>query len=122
MFKQEPLPKDHPFWAHKHITVSPHIAAASNVRCVIDVDAVLCMAGVTPPDALSSGEEYELLVSAAPDDPAAFAAEFASAHDGLPLTIIGRVESTARSSGEVVATRNGVQVPLTGAHDHFASR
>ena len=27
VFRQEPLPQDHPFWAHPRITVTPHIAA-----------------------------------------------------------------------------------------------
>ena len=27
VFRTEPLPKDHPFWAHDRITVTPHIAA-----------------------------------------------------------------------------------------------
>ena len=27
VFRTEPLPQDHPFWAHPRITVSPHIAA-----------------------------------------------------------------------------------------------
>ncbi|MEO1238754.1 MAG: glyoxylate/hydroxypyruvate reductase A [Pseudomonadota bacterium] len=27
VFRQEPLPPDHPFWAHPRITVTPHIAA-----------------------------------------------------------------------------------------------
>lgn len=27
VFRQEPLPKDHPFWAHPKITVTPHIAS-----------------------------------------------------------------------------------------------
>jgi glyoxylate/hydroxypyruvate reductase A len=27
VFRVEPLPKDHPFWAHPRITVTPHIAA-----------------------------------------------------------------------------------------------
>ena len=27
VFHQEPLPKDHPFWAHPRVTVTPHIAA-----------------------------------------------------------------------------------------------
>ncbi len=27
VFRTEPLPKDHPFWAHPHITITPHIAA-----------------------------------------------------------------------------------------------
>ncbi|MBT9384584.1 glyoxylate/hydroxypyruvate reductase A [Pseudooceanicola sp. CBS1P-1] len=27
VFREEPLPRDHPFWGHPRITVSPHIAA-----------------------------------------------------------------------------------------------
>lgn len=27
VFRIEPLPQDHPFWAHPHVTVTPHIAA-----------------------------------------------------------------------------------------------
>lgn len=27
VFRTEPLPQDHPFWAHSRVTVSPHIAA-----------------------------------------------------------------------------------------------
>lgn len=101
---------------------SSHIAAASGVRCVIDVAALPCVPGVSAVDALSSGEEYELLVAAAPLDVEAFTAAFRATHGGLSLTAIGRVESTSRASGEVVATRDGVAVPLTGAHDHFAVR
>lgn len=29
VFRVEPLPKDHPFWAHPKVTISPHIAAVS---------------------------------------------------------------------------------------------
>jgi len=29
VFAQEPLPSDHPFWAHPGITVTPHVAASS---------------------------------------------------------------------------------------------
>jgi glyoxylate/hydroxypyruvate reductase A len=29
VFRVEPLPQDHPFWAHPKITVTPHIAAAT---------------------------------------------------------------------------------------------
>lgn len=29
VFRTEPLPADHPFWAHPKVTVSPHIAAVS---------------------------------------------------------------------------------------------
>ena len=27
MFRDEPLPPDHPFWAHPRITVTPHVAS-----------------------------------------------------------------------------------------------
>ena len=29
VFRIEPLPKDHPYWAHDHVTVTPHIASAT---------------------------------------------------------------------------------------------
>lgn len=29
VFRQEPLPQDHPFWGHPRITITPHVAAAS---------------------------------------------------------------------------------------------
>ncbi|MEM1352776.1 MAG: glyoxylate/hydroxypyruvate reductase A [Pseudomonadota bacterium] len=29
VFRQEPLPRDHPFWEHPRVTVTPHIAAAT---------------------------------------------------------------------------------------------
>ncbi len=27
MFREEPLPPDHAFWAHPRVTVSPHVAS-----------------------------------------------------------------------------------------------
>ena len=32
VFRVEPLPTDHPFWAHPRITVTPHISAVTNPR------------------------------------------------------------------------------------------
>ncbi len=29
VFRQEPLPSDHPFWTHPKVTVTPHVAAAT---------------------------------------------------------------------------------------------
>jgi glyoxylate/hydroxypyruvate reductase A len=29
VFRTEPLPQDHPFWAHPHVTVTPHISATT---------------------------------------------------------------------------------------------
>ena len=33
VFRTEPLPKDHPFWTHDQVTVTPHIAAATRPEC-----------------------------------------------------------------------------------------
>lgn len=30
VFREEPLPTQHPFWMHKNITITPHIASATN--------------------------------------------------------------------------------------------
>jgi glyoxylate/hydroxypyruvate reductase len=30
VFREEPLPADHPFWRHPHIVVTPHVAAFTN--------------------------------------------------------------------------------------------
>ncbi|WP_029035113.1 2-hydroxyacid dehydrogenase [Salinimicrobium terrae] len=35
VFRQEPLPKDHPFWNNKKIRVSPHIASITNPKTVV---------------------------------------------------------------------------------------
>ncbi len=90
-----------------------HLAAASGVRCVIDLGAIPCVAEVSVAEALASGEEYELLVAA----PALDARAFAAAHEGLDLTAIGRVES---GSGEVRAEREGRPATMPVTHDHFA--
>jgi len=39
VFRIEPLPQDHPFWAHPQITVTPHIASTTRPET-----AVLCIA------------------------------------------------------------------------------
>lgn len=92
-----------------------HLAAASGLRCVLDLDAIPCVEGVPVEEALRSGEEYELLVAA----PALDVQAFAAAHGGLPLTAIGRVE--AGDAPAVQAERGGRRVALPGSHDHFAS-
>jgi thiamine-monophosphate kinase len=94
-----------------------HLAAASDVRCRIDLGALPLLRGVRPPDALASGEEYELLVAAPALDPAAFAA----ANGGLRLTAIGAVEA-GPSGGEVVIEDGGRPVRHPATHDHFAKR
>ena len=32
VFREEPLPEDHPFWTHPRITVTPHVASATRVE------------------------------------------------------------------------------------------
>jgi glyoxylate/hydroxypyruvate reductase A len=32
VFRQEPLPRDHPFWTHPKIRITPHIASVTNPR------------------------------------------------------------------------------------------
>ena len=39
VFRQEPLPPDHPFWAHPRVTVTPHIAAETRVATAARVIA-----------------------------------------------------------------------------------
>ena len=93
-----------------------HMAAASAVRCVLELDKVPALESHSAMDALVSGEEYELLVAAPAG--AIDAVAFSAAMGGLALTAIGRVEHSDR--GEVVAERGGKVVPLPGTHDHFA--
>ena len=96
-----------------------HLAAASGVRCLIRLEAIPCVSGATPRDALTSGEEYELLVAA----PALDTAAFATALGGLALHEIGIVEGVSPDgAGEVVAEEGGRRVALPRAHDHFVAR
>lgn len=37
VFRVEPLPKDHPYWAHPRVTVTPHIAADTRVTSACEV-------------------------------------------------------------------------------------
>ncbi|MFK7982274.1 MAG: 2-hydroxyacid dehydrogenase [Saprospiraceae bacterium] len=36
VFQEEPLPKNHPFWAHPKIVVTPHIASLTNVQSAVN--------------------------------------------------------------------------------------
>lgn len=87
-----------------------HLAAASNAALWLDADRVPHLPGIRPEDALASGEEYELLVTAPPGlDRAAFERRF-----GIPLTVVGRVE------GEHAGGRVRARVDLPGGHDHYS--
>jgi glyoxylate/hydroxypyruvate reductase A len=39
VFRTEPLPQDHPFWAHPRVTVTPHIASETRARSAARVIA-----------------------------------------------------------------------------------
>lgn len=39
VFREEPLPKDHPYWAHPNVTVTPHIASETRAASASDTIA-----------------------------------------------------------------------------------
>lgn len=90
-----------------------HIAAASNVRIVIDLGRLPLVPGVDAVSAAQGGEEYELLLtSAIPIDCSAFRSRF-----GILLTEIGTV-----SDGQpgVAALLNGKPLDIESrGYDHF---
>lgn len=89
-----------------------HIAAASGVNLVIDVDSIPLFEGATRDIALSSGEEYELCVASPVEiDTTGFRREF-----GIPLTLIGRAEASS-SPGVIFQSRNSaVKAPQSFSH------
>jgi thiamine-monophosphate kinase len=90
-----------------------HIAAASSVRVVIDLDCVPRWPGVAAVDAGASGEEYELaLTSPVAIDSVAFAREFA-----LPLTQIGNVVAGPPTVDVLV---DGHRVDPIPGYDHLS--
>jgi thiamine-monophosphate kinase len=91
-----------------------HVAVSSRVTLSLDLDRVPCVEGVSPSEAVVSGEEYELLL-AIPADAGDLASEF-EAQFGVPLTEIGIVEP---ASDAPVKTRGARVAPARG-HDHFS--
>jgi thiamine-monophosphate kinase len=94
-----------------------HLAAAGNVRIILDLDRVPRLSGVTAVDAAASGEEYELALITPPGaslDTAAFVERFA-----LPLTEIGTVIAPDPSPG-VHALVAGRRVDPPRGYDHFS--
>ena len=90
-----------------------HVAAASMVRLSVDLDALAVMKGISPLDAASSGEEYEIAVASTdPIDTAEFEAEF-----GIPLSNIGIV---VQGDPGVDATIGGERVAPIAGHDHLS--
>lgn len=92
-----------------------HLAAASGVGVVIEVDRVPVHPSVEVSDvALVSGEEYELLVVLPAEFDASAAWEFAGRF-GLPLTLIGHID---REPG-VRLVREGKRVWAPKGFEHF---
>jgi len=88
------------------------LSAASGVLVSIDAARVPCFSDVNTDTALSSGEEYELIVTS----PVAFdTAEFARRFS-LDLTEIGRV-----APGPAGVDVTGARVAAVSGHDHFSS-
>jgi thiamine-monophosphate kinase len=83
-----------------------HLAAASNVMITIDLDAIPRFPGASAADAASSGEEYELLVTA----PSLTLRDF---------TCIGTVGAPGEKPGVIVMS-GGARVEFAGGYDHFS--
>lgn len=92
-----------------------HIAAASGVALELDVSSIPCVPDVTARAACSSGEEYELLLTA-PDE---FDAEEFESRFGIPLTKIGMV--VEGDGAEVVFMEGEERVDLAAGYDHFST-
>ena len=90
-----------------------HLSAASGVALRVELERLPVMDGVAARDALSSGEEYELLCAAPTLDTAEFTREF-----GVPLSKIGEASADAPV---VVLTEGGRRVDLPQGYDHFSS-
>ncbi|MFN2638328.1 MAG: thiamine-monophosphate kinase, partial [Gemmatimonadaceae bacterium] len=91
-----------------------HIAAASRVCIEIDSERIPRLDGVTAIEAASSGEEYEIVVTAPAIDTRQFAEEF-----GLDLTEIGRV--VAGPPG-VELLSGGKRISVPSGFDHFRDK
>jgi len=91
-----------------------HLALASGVTVELDADRVPRMAGISATDAISSGEEYELVIVAARDveiRPTEFEARF-----GVALTEIGVV----LQQGDEPIHLRGASVRQARGHDQLA--
>lgn len=92
-----------------------HLGAASSVRLRVDSARIPCGPGITPEQALVSGEEYELLATISPAAWHHLAASWAAHHD-TPLTVIGEVVDERHADpavGPPNASRRGF--------DHFSA-
>ena len=93
-----------------------HIATASRVDAFVELDALPVVSHVSALDALRSGEEYEIVVTAPrPIAEHEFAREFS-----IPLTRVGTVVAPGAVPGTVRVRSHGAFVDLPDGHDHFS--
>jgi len=86
----------------------PRLAMASACGFLLDETALPLTPGCSAKDAISDGEDYELLFAIQPEQVAGLLADWAMAFPELPLSVIGQL---------VV---NGTGHSLAGGWDHFA--
>ena len=86
----------------------PRLAAASRCGFELDLPALPLTSGCTTQQALTDGEDYELLFSVAPERVPALLADWKPTFSWLPLTVIGRL------------VPEGTGDSLSGGWDHFA--
>ncbi|MDX2182683.1 MAG: AIR synthase-related protein, partial [Gemmatimonadaceae bacterium] len=90
-----------------------HLALASGLRAEVALERLPCVAGAEPRDAVRSGEEYELIVTA----PAGLDLA-AVCGPAVPLTPVGRM---AHGAPGVSLTAGGQNVEVGPGHDHFST-
>lgn len=104
-----------------------HMAAAGSVALDLTPASLEVGEGITWQQALSSGEEYELLATIAPDRFSALHAEW-STRFTIPLTVIGSVVETCadgavrlreNTSERQFSAGSGLRVEIGDGHDHF---
>jgi len=92
-----------------------HLAAAGNVQLIVNLDRVPKVAGASFEEAASSGEEYELLVSA----PASLDASAFTAACGVAITCIGAIVPALPGAPEVETLCRGAHMDVARGNDHF---
>ncbi len=88
----------------------PKLAEESGCSFLIDPDALPRHRGCTIVEALSDGEDYELLLTASPKAWPSLMKRWGSRFPRTPLTCIGRI-----------APKGEPSTPLAGGYDHFQS-
>ncbi len=99
-----------------------HLAAASAVAIVLDAARIPAGEGIAVPEALASGEEYELLVALPGPDAEATCRAFGALFP-VPLTVVGRVVDGPAGAVTVhgLDPRLAARVAAVSGHDHFSA-